>query len=137
MLRSRLAEDKEGSLVSLGTPLQHVHQVTVRVILNPLSIHLQQDISLTKLGTARVVHDKLHHWTYLGFTCVCVHVWRSHDSHMTGLHIIHTQRFSKKTLQHKSENRSHLIGQFNYHVMTTFTDAGTWKTATTCTVEIT
>ena len=60
LILGQLSEYKEGGLVSLGAALQDVHQVGVRVVLNVLTIHLQENVPLLQLGAARVVHNQLH-----------------------------------------------------------------------------
>lgn len=65
----QLTQDQEGGLVPLGAPLEHIHQISVGVVLDILPVHLQEDVPLGQLGAARVVHDQLHHWTQWRLTC--------------------------------------------------------------------
>lgn len=64
----QLTQHQERCLVALGASLEHIDQLCMWVVLDILPIHLQQYIPLRQLGTARVVHDKLHHWTNLRLT---------------------------------------------------------------------
>ena len=55
-----MAQDHERRLVPLGTALEHIHQVGVRVVLHVFTVNLQDNVPLQELGAARVVHDQLN-----------------------------------------------------------------------------
>ena len=84
LILRHLTQHQEGGLVALGAALEDVDQVSVGVVLNILSVHLQQHVPLGQLGTARVVHDQLHNRTQVRLTYRYVGRVRSHDkSHDT------------------------------------------------------
>lgn len=65
----RLSEDSKVGLVAFATPLEDSDKVRVQVSVHLLPVHLQDDVSLTQLGTPWEVHDLFHHWAHGRLTC--------------------------------------------------------------------
>lgn len=65
----RLSEDGKVGLVAFATPLEDSDKVRVQVSVHLLPVHLQDDVSLTQLGTPWVVHDLFHHRAHGRLTC--------------------------------------------------------------------
>ena len=65
----RLSEDSKVGLVAFATPLEDSDKVRVQVSVHLLPVHLQDDVSLTQLGTPWEVHDLFHHRAHGRLTC--------------------------------------------------------------------